>query len=101
MEVTHGNDDSDQLSHWHSDQSLLAKGIMRKLGLLLSGIAVLSVIGCSGGGDVSPEQEAALRKKLSGPPTIPGHEVHNGPGGGARMKEKQAQAGAQAPASGQ
>jgi len=74
---------------------------MRKLGMLLSGIAVLSAVGCSGGsGDVNPEQEAALRKKLSGPPTIPGHE---GAGGGARTKEKQAQAtpGAQAPAGGQ
>lgn len=73
---------------------------MRKLGLLLSALAAISVVGCQGGGDVSSQDEAAIRKKLSGPPSIPGH---SGPGGGARMKEKQAAVGggAQAPAGGQ
>jgi len=72
---------------------------MTKLGLLLVGIAAFSLIGCNSGGEVSPQQEAALHQKLAGPPTIPGHE---GAGGGARMKDKQAQpgAGGQVPAGG-
>jgi len=67
-------------------QTYRIEGQTRHGRILLAGLAAICMVGCGDSGATSPTDEAKLREKLAGPPTMPGHKA---PGGNmASMKRK-------------